>query len=533
MNEVRQMPQILIADDSEESLHLLVSIFDEEGYDARPVMNGTLALKAARLSAPDLILLDIRLPDIDGYEVCAKLKEDERTRDIPVLFISGLHATSDKVRGFSSGGVDYITKPFQVEEIRARVRTHLALRGMSLALRDQNCILEQEIDVRKKAEGALQEARDQLEKRVQQRTRDLEQVNETLRKEMAERKRAQHELQEALKEIQRLSDQLKIENRYLRQAINEYRGSVRHLGDSPVMRDVLTQIEQVARTNTSVLVLGETGTGKELVAEMIHAASQRKDRTMIKVNCAALPSGIMESELFGRAKGAYTGASTDQPGRFEIADGSTIFLDEVGELAHDLQAKLLRVLQDGTFERLGSSRTIRVDVRVIAATNKDLEAMVREGKFRLDLYYRLNVFPIAVPPLRQRTSDLPALTQSFIQEFAEKMRIPVKTVDRSTMDAMMTYQWPGNVRELRNLVERGMIVSLGTALNILLPDASGLVDSDNMMLEEMERRHIVKVLESTQWRVKGRQGAAAILGLKPTTLQSKMQKLGIERPSSV
>jgi transcriptional regulator with GAF, ATPase, and Fis domain len=253
---------------------------------------------------------------------------------------------------------------------------------------------------------------------------------------------------------------------------------------------------------------------------------------MVKVNCAALPSGIVESELFGRAKGAYTGASTDQPGRFEIADGSTLFLDEIGELSQELQAKLLCVLQDGKFERLGSTKTITVDVRVIAATNRNLEEMVREGGFRQDLYYRLNVFPIYIPPLRERGDEIHSLTEEFIKEFSRKMGKSIKSVDHDTILAMQRYPWPGNIRELRNVIERAMIISSSETLALQLPSISQFAVREPLQMNDAERRHIITVLERTNWRIKGKNGAAEILGLKPSTLHSKMKKLGIDRPTA-
>lgn len=523
---------ILVVDDSEESLRVLVSIIEEQGFEARPVTTGSLALKSARLFAPDLIMLDIGLPDMDGYEVCAELKSEERTRDIPILFISGLHATEDKVRALASGGVDYITKPFQIDEIKARIKTHLALRDMQKELLLQNVRLQQEIAQRKRAQQELVLAHDALEQKVLDRTAELSEVNKTLRLEIEKGERTQKELISALDEINRLKYRLQRENTYLRKEVEQRRGNFRILGESEKVEKLYSLIKQVASTDTTVLILGETGTGKELVAQIVHENSPRRNRAMVTVNCAALPSGIVESELFGRAKGAYTGAATDQSGRFEVADGSTIFLDEIGELPAELQAKLLRVLQDGSFEKLGSSKTIRVDVRVIAATNKDLETAVSEGRFRRDLYYRLNVFPIVVPPLRERAQDIPALTDEFVSEFAGRMGKPVRKPNPETLDALQRYSWPGNVRELRNIIERAMILSDGTNLDVHLPDAPSCTYNDDVELEDMERRHILRVLDNTGWKVKGKNGAAEKLGLKPTTLQSKMKKLGIARKDS-
>ena len=344
-----------------------------------------------------------------------------------------------------------------------------------------------------------------------------------------ERKRAEERLQTAFSEIERLKQQLEKENLYLREEIGleqEHSGIV---GKSHAIRDVLGRVEKVAGTDSTVLVLGETGTGKELVAYAIHDMSPRKGRALVKVNCGSLPTSLIESELFGRERGAFTGAMSRQMGRFEVADGSTVFLDEIGELPLEVQAKLLRVLEDGEFERLGSTRTIKVDVRVIAATNRDLLAVVRRGGFREDLYYRLNVFPISVPPLRDRREDIPKLAWHFVRMFEKRMGKNIEKIPENDMKALQRYAWPGNIRELRNLVERAMILAKGSALQLELEGARGSVTNGERTLEETEKRHIIDVMEETGWRVRGKDGAAEILGLKPTTLESRMQKLGIKR----
>jgi transcriptional regulator with GAF, ATPase, and Fis domain len=285
----------------------------------------------------------------------------------------------------------------------------------------------------------------------------------------------------------------------------------------------------VAQTKSTVLLQGETGTGKELLARTIHNLSSRKDRTMVMVNCSALPPGLIESELFGREKGAYTGALSKQLGRFEIADGSTIFLDEVSELSLELQAKLLRVLQDTKFERLGGTETIEVDVRVIAATNRDLAKAVSEGSFREDLYYRLHVFPITVPTLHERQEDIPLLVWAFVREFEKTMGKRITTIKQPRMEEMQRYPWPGNVRELRNVVEQAMIVNKGRTLNLRIPTTMMPRTSQDFKLETLERNHIMTILEKSGWRVKGKNGAAELLGLHPATLFSRMKKLGIKR----
>ena len=285
----------------------------------------------------------------------------------------------------------------------------------------------------------------------------------------------------------------------------------------------------MARTESTVLLLGETGTGKELMARAIHRMSGRKDRSLVTINCASLPPTLIEGELFGREKGAYTGALTKVIGRFEIADGATLFLDEIGEIPFELQSKLLRVLEAGQFERLGSTKSLHTDVRIIAATNRDLSGEVASGKFRRDLFYRLNVFPIVIPPLRDRPEDIPPLVWAFVKEFQKRMGKEIETISSKSMEALQAYSWPGNVRELRNMVERAMIVGTGKTLVIPVPEVlpSEIQATDN--LEDTERKLILKVLKKTGWRVAGPGGAAKILGLKRSTLYSKMKKLGIKR----
>ena len=344
------------------------------------------------------------------------------------------------------------------------------------------------------------------------------------------RREAEVELQDTYEEIKRLKDRLEQENIYLRKEIEINYRHDEIVGESDAIKGVLSQAEMVSNQNTSVLILGETGTGKELVAHAIHNMSPRKSRAMIKVNCAALPSTLIESELFGREKGAFTGALSKQIGRFEAADGSTIFLDEIGDLGIDLQAKLLRVLHEGEFERLGSTKTVSVDVRVIAATNHDLEQAMREGRFRQDLFYRLNVFPITVPPLRERREDIPLLVWAFVKEIGEGMGRSIEKIPKKSMDMLREYPWPGNVRELRNVIERAMILSIRSTLIIDRLKSKDPTQITNRTLEDIERNHIADVLESVHWRVYGKNGAAEILGLKPSTLQHRTKKLGIEKP---
>lgn len=344
------------------------------------------------------------------------------------------------------------------------------------------------------------------------------------------RREADIELQDSYNEIKRLKDRLEQEKIFLRQEIDIQFKHDEIVGDSDAMKDVLKQAEMVAKQDTSILILGETGTGKEIIAHAVHNMSPRKDRAMIKVNCAALPATLIESELFGREKGAFTGALSRQVGRFEAADSSTIFLDEIGDLPLELQAKLLRVLHDGQFERLGSPESVTVDVRVIAATNHNLEQEMREGRFRQDLFYRLNVFPITVPPLRDRREDIPLLVWAFVKELGKSMGKSIEAIPKKTMDMLKAYFWPGNVRELKNVIERAMILNTGSTLFIDPIESKHPDQIKSRTLEETERNHLLDVLENTSWRVYGKGGAAEILGLKPSTLQHRMRKLGIKKP---
>ena len=351
-------------------------------------------------------------------------------------------------------------------------------------------------------------------------------IDFTRQKEMEER------LQSQLKEINRLKLELEQENVYLRKEVLLHQEHGEIVSVSQAMKRVLTQVEQVASTDAIVLLQGETGTGKELLARHLHRLSRRKDRPLITLNCAVLPPSLIESELFGREKGAYTGALTRMAGRFEVAHRSTLFLDEIGELSIDLQAKLLRVLEEGQFERLGSTRSLKVDVRIIAATHRDLARAVTEGHFRADLFYRLNVFPILIPPLRERIQDIPPLVWAFVRQNEKKLAKRVERIPRRSMEALQHYAWPGNARELRNIVEHAMITGSGGTLHLRPPSPMPADTPIEGRLEEVERRHILAVLERTGWRVTGKNGAAEVLGLKRTTLQGRMKKLGIRRPTS-
>ncbi len=451
---------VLIVDDEPLNVDLLEQELDAAGYRTAAARSGEEALAIAARAQPELILLDVMMRGIDGYETCRRLKAAEATRPIPVIFLTALAETFDKLRAFELGAVDYVTKPFDSEELLARVGTHIALR--------------REIEAHRRSKA-------------------------TIRALIEDRGRA---------------------------------GAM--IGTSPALARVRELIGRVAPTDATVLIEGETGTGKELAARAIHDASRRRDRALIVVNCAALPGELVESELFGHEKGAFTGAVAQRRGRFELADGGTVFLDEIGELPLAAQAKLLRVLQEGEFERVGAARSLRVDVRVIAATNRDLRAEVAAGRFRQDLYYRLNVVPIHLPPLRERRDDIEPLVRHFAQAAARRLGRPLDGIAPRFIAAARAYDWPGNIRELENLVERALIVSPASTL-----DASDLLAPAGRpaappavaaTLEDVEREHIGRVLAATGWQIEGDDGAARILGLNPSTLRGRLRKLGLRKP---
>ena len=457
---------VLVVDDEPLNRDLLEQ--ELEGAGLRTVSAGAgeeaLALAAARL--PDLVLLDVRMRGLDGYETCRRLKASEITRAIPVIFLTALSDSFEKLRAFDCGAVDYVTKPFEPAELLARVGVHLALR--------------REIEAHRRSKATLRAL---------------------------------------VEDLRPGADEL--------------------VGSAPALRQVRELIAQVAPTDSTVLIQGETGTGKELVARAIHSASHRRERALIKLNCAALPRELVESELFGHEKGAFTGALAQRRGRFELADGGTLLLDEVGELPLEAQAKLLRVLQEHEFERVGGSRLIRCDVRVIAATNRDLASQVAQGRFRADLYYRLNVFPIHVPPLRERPEDMARLIEHFAGKAARKLGRERGGVSPDFIAKAQAYAWPGNIRELENLVERAMITSPdglvdGSAFLVAAEPAPSQADPAAATaapgaLHEVERAHIRRVLEGTRWVIEGEGGAARVLGLNPSTLRGRLRKLGIRR----
>ncbi len=438
---------------------------------------------------------------------------------------TGVFWASDKAKallGFSSGEV--VTLEIFLAKVHPDDRRHV-----QLAI-DQSLHLEAEINVEYRVPGTdgkirWMNSRGNVQREVSADTSYL--MGVTL--EITQRKKMEQKAQEHIQEINLLRKQLEKENTILRQEAGlsgEYQDS---LGVSKYMQNIMKQIRQVAATDATVLIQGETGTGKELIAKTIHKLSKQADRIMVTVNCAALPAALVESELFGRERGAFTDAVSKQMGRFELADNSTLFLDEIGEMPLETQAKLLRVLQEGQFERLGSARSISVNVRIIAASNRNLHEEVEKGRFRQDLFYRLNIFPIHVPPLRDRVEDIPQLVRKFINEFGQKMGKKISKIAHSDMERLANYAWPGNIRELRNVIEHALIVTGGNVLDLSLSQLSSMPQRPiTLSLREMERQHITTVLESTRGRIKGKGGAAELLELNPSTLYSRMRKLNIK-----
>jgi len=497
---------ILVVDDTPANIGFLLDTLGKAGYRVRVAPDGESALEQLQYSPPDLVLLDVMMPGMDGFETCRRLRQLPKLEQLPVIFMTALSDIQDKVRAFAAGADDYVTKPFQHEEVLARVRVHLA---------------------RAELECKLAELNRELEDRVAARTA---------------------ELNTALAQVEALKSRLQQENRYLKQELSENGGLGEIIGSAPALQEALRKVAAVAATDSTVLIHGETGTGKELIARALHAQSKRRDKPMIKLNCSAISAGLVESELFGHVKGAFTGATDKRMGRFELADGGTLFLDEVSELPLDTQAKLLRVLQEQEFEPVGSSRSVKVDVRVIGATNRDLLGDVGSGRFRSDLFYRLNVFPIDVPALRERAEDISLLANHFMQRMARKLGKPLERIAPATLLQLNRYSWPGNIRDLQNTIERAAVLATGSELVVdwdlgppAVPAAGAAgrtsareaqpphrpAGGEHQSLEAIEREHIIATLRKTRGVVEGPHGAAHLLDMNPSTVRFRMKKLSI------
>ncbi|MCU7835557.1 MAG: sigma-54-dependent Fis family transcriptional regulator [gamma proteobacterium symbiont of Taylorina sp.] len=623
---------LLLVDDNPDNLQVLYQTLEGKGYKLLLAKNGVDAVSIAKKVHPALILLDIMMPGMDGYEVCQKIKSQTSLADISIIFLSALDDVKDKVKGFSVGAVDYIAKPFQADEVIVRVETHLKIKQLEQRLEKKNKQLEEDnaLILESMGEGLMGIDKQGLITFINPAgakitgwseaeiiSRDLHnllmhtnaegqrnpveqnKIYNTLQDQMirhcdndifwnkngksfpveytasaiegeidlssvcivfkniTERKKQDKALNQALQTVEQLKEKLLQENislqaesSYLQKEIRSEQNFGEIIGQSPILKKVLDELMQVAATDTTVLINGESGTGKESMARAVHQFSQRKDRPLIKVNCAAIPESLVESELFGHVKGAFTSAISDRTGHFELADKGTIFLDEIAELSMDVQVKLLRVLQEQEIQRVGSGELIKVDVRIITATNQDLKKMVEDGLFRMDLYYRLNVFPIVVPALRERKSDIPLLLVKFIDSLSQKLGKSLSGVSDESMALLMDYHWPGNIRELQNVIERSAILSKTNIIEVddalipisidkeLKPEDSTLSSTNTslgtynyMTLAENEKNYIISILDDFNWLIGGKKGVAEILDIPASTLRSRMKKLGIKRSS--
>lgn len=641
MSDQHSLDPILIVDDNPTNLQVLMQTLEELEYPILLANSGEEALETVENQTPALVLLDIMMPGIDGYETLETIRLNSKLDDVPVIFLSALDDLDYKVKGLSLGAVDYITKPFQIGEVLARVDTHLTISNLKkeLAERNRQLASTNEYILEAVAEGiyGLDEngnitfanpAACQLTGYTNDEllgqsifdlhffahwdgtpyNREQNPIYKTLKdcnpssndrdvmwrksgdhfaveyscsacvtadakktglsktglngavmafQDITQRKRQENTLRQALSEVELLKEKLQAENTYLQDQIRTEGHFQDIVGQSVPLLELLEKVKQVASTNSTVLIQGESGTGKEAIARAIHDNSARSSRPLIKINCGAISPNLIESELFGHEKGAFTGALKQRTGYFELADGGTIFLDEVGELPAEAQVKLLRVLQEQEFSRVGSEETIRVDVRVTAATNKQLQSMVEQGLFRMDLFYRLNVFPLQIPPLRERREDIPLLANYFLKEQETELGKTLSSITPDSMQLLLEYHWPGNIRELQNVIERSAILNQGdqlvinqtlisseTAINSqagesrpgdtgdsgIDADAASGDNFDNTRLIDIEKQHIIKVLEMTSWTIAGKGGAADKLDLPASTLRSKMKKLGIIRP---
>ncbi|MFV0423206.1 sigma-54-dependent transcriptional regulator [Oleidesulfovibrio sp.] len=514
---LKRKERIVIVDDSKENVHLLSELLTQEGYVISPFTHPDRALSGIEQHGADLILLDVDMPSMSGFDMISVIRNDLNCHDIPIIFISALADIETRIKAFKSGARDYISRPFYREEVLARVTTQLTLSR-------QHKALQQEIVLRKSAEERLVNINQELEIRIDERTRELREAYET---------------------IKELKAEVDNDNSYLREEIFQKHNFGHIVGQSTPLKGLLTLIKQVAKTDSTALLLGETGTGKELIARAIHSSSGRNSRPLIKVDCASLPPTLIESELFGHERGAFSGADRARTGRFELANNGTLFLDEIGELPLALQSKLLRVLQDGEFERVGGNKTLKTNIRFIAATHRDLQAFVRDGKFREDLWFRLNVFPIRVPPLRSRVEDIPLLVKHLVEKHSSRIGKRISKVPGSVIRKLIQYSWPENVRELENIIERLIILSPGDELDssalqlpsdLIVPEKKLKLKEvapehkANESLAEVEKNHIERVLEAAEWKIDGPGGGAEILGLNPSTLRFRMKKHKIKRP---
>ena len=487
------VPQVYVVDDDVSVREALSSLIRSAGLTVRTFASASESLRGLEKGQPGCLVLDIQLPDINGFELQQRLATDHI--QIPIIFLTGHGDIPMSVRAIKAGAVEFLTKPFDDEYLLETIRTAIA-RGSK----------------REGFGGIASEAGDAIDWQISTTSRTV-------------------------------PDQAEIVMSSLRKNGRTASADSEIIGQSPVWRQIMKQIEMVAPTDATVLILGETGTGKELIARELHRRGRRKEKPLVRVNCASIPKELYESEFFGHARGAFTSAVRDRVGRFEAAAGGTLFLDEIGEIPLELQGKLLRVLQEKCYERVGEDRTRRADVRIVAATNRDLKKEVAAGRFREDLYYRLNVFPINVAPLRERKEDIPVLATHFVELAVKELGCVRPRLTQAGIETLQNYDWPGNVRELRNVIERAAIFAQGGAFEFDLPitgsdptrfepiDREG-VEQEFLTEAEMRRRereNLFAVLRKTGWKIKGVDGAAELLGVKPTTLISRIEKMGLKR----
>jgi DNA-binding NtrC family response regulator/signal transduction histidine kinase len=503
---------IVVADDNADMRKYLRHLLDGR-YEVHTVSDGRQALETTRLLRPALLLADVMMPRLDGFGLLRALRDDTVLASIPIILLSALAGEESRLEGLQAGADDYLEKPFTARELMARVEVHLKLAKL-------------------RRETAEREERRRMEAELER------QRLHTSQERLAETTRLYRELQEREAEIRALKDRLYRENLALRDEVDRASMFEEIVGSSKTLKTVLSRVGKVAPTDSTVLISGETGTGKELIARAVHKRSQRSGRAFVSVNCAALAPGLISSELFGHEKGAFTGAMQRRLGRFELADGGTIFLDEVGDLPADTQVALLRVLQEREFERVGGAQPIHVDVRVIAATHRNLRTSIANGSFREDLYYRLNVFPIEMPPLRERKDDILMLVEYFVQRYAKKAGKSIRTIEKRTLERLLAYDWPGNIRELQNVIERSVILSSGDVFavdDVWLSNESSPVTSRVATQAPSEReprteREIIEAaLVASRGRISGPSGAAAKLQVPPSTLEHKIRALKIRK----
>lgn len=484
--------RVLYVDDEENNLKVFYSLFKRD-YEVSVASSAAKGMEILAEFPIEVIVTDQRMPQKSGVEFLEEVMQ--KYPEVIRIVLTGYAEMGDLIDAVNKGKIyHYLTKPWKREELKVVLDNAF-----------------EAFDLKRKNRELIEALR---EKNVS--------------------------LEEANKEIKKLQGRLEAENTYLQSELRTEHDISSLIGSGPHFQRIIKLIDHVAPTTSTVLIQGETGTGKELIARAVHSKSSRSDRTLVKINCAALPATLIESELFGHERGAFTGALTKKLGLFEIAHEGTIFLDEVGELPIELQAKLLRVLQEGEFNRLGNPKPVATDVRVIAATNRDLQQAVNRMEFRSDLFYRLNVFPLSIPPLRDRKEDIPFLVDHFVQKFERKFKKRIAKLPKATLQTLTHYHWPGNIRELENVIERAMILSVDGELQldewatdrpekrIIVPDDE---DPGVLTLEESERRYIEKILKETNWKIAGRGSASDILKVKPSTLRSRMAKLGIIKKS--